>query len=693
MKLHKLSKITLVIFTLMTILLSACGGSAPAQEPAPSAPTQPPAEAAQPAAAPAEPQPEAASAVEPINTQNAARLKEVGHWGKGRINSLVYSKDGKSLFVGTSIAIFIYDTSTWAESRMIDTGTQSLYSMAISPDGNTLASGSTSGVIQLFQVSDGKLINELSGHTDAVTALAFSPDGQTIASVSADMSLRFWNVSDGTSLMVIEEPFSTRINCVGYSPDGSMIAVGTDLPDNKTLIWKKDAQAPFQVLEGHTNAISDLAFAADNATIATASRDSTIRLWDIVKGTELKAFKTEDLPEFQKPTATPSGEEMTEEELQIQAELDMMRFPFTFSLSLSPDGQSAVGGYFDGSLRIWNINDGTLTRTIKGHKSLVFNTIYSPDGKFIASRSNDGTVKIWQAADGAEVTTLVMGIDISSIAYSPDGNNMLVGGEANEVDMRQVSDGALIRQFIGHIGRITKVAFSPDGSLTAASGIDYDTYIWQTSDGKNTLQLPSLGLVLDTAFSPDGKSIASAIGGVGAVGIWNVSDGILSRSLTEHEGSALRLAFSPDSTILAAADSGNSIKLWFIEKTQQLASLTGHLDTITGLAFSPSGETLVSAAADMSVRIWEIPSGKELKTLQLGIPIASLAYSKDGTILAAGMVDGTIVILDPNSSKPETPLVVLAGHKLDVTTLDFSPDGNTLASGSKDGTIRFWQVQ
>ena len=163
-------------------------------------------------------------------------------------------------------------------------------SVAFSPDGSMIASGSDDSTINLWRVSDGSLLRTLAGHTDEVNSVAFSPDGSMIVSGSGDETVRLWRVSDGSLLRTLERSGSS----IALSPDGSIIASGsTSLWDYTIKLWRVSDGALLRTLEGHTGGVTSVAFSPDGSMIASVSWDETIKVWRVSDGALLKTYDEE----------------------------------------------------------------------------------------------------------------------------------------------------------------------------------------------------------------------------------------------------------------------------------------------------------------------------------------------------------------------------------------------------------------
>ena len=248
-------------------------------------------------------------------------------------------------------------------------------SLAFSPDGKTLMSGSLDKTIRLWDTSTRNAIGEpLRGHEESIGSIAFSPDGKTLASASGDKTIRLWDTStwkaSGEPLRGHEE----TIGSIAFSPDGKTLMSGSG---DKLLIRVWDIvnhRLLGEPLRGHEQAITSVAFSPDGKTLASASKDKTIRLWDT-------------------STWKASGEPLRGHEERV------------WSLAFSPDGKTLASASNDKTIRLWDTSTWkAIGEPLRGHDREVTSVAFSPDGKTLASASYDGTsesydhtIRLWYA--------------------------------------------------------------------------------------------------------------------------------------------------------------------------------------------------------------------------------------------------------------------------------------------------------
>ncbi|MEE3716715.1 hypothetical protein V2H45_08155 [Tumidithrix elongata RA019] len=531
------------------------------------------------------------------------------------------------------------------ECNRIEGHRSGLVSVAFSPNGKTIASGSYDNMIKLWNL-DGKELHALIGHSNWVLSVAFSPDGKTIASGSSDNTVKLWNL-DGKELLTLIGYGNWFFN-VAFSPDGKTIVSGTDKGTIK--LWSLDGKE-LPTLTGHSNWVRNVAFSPDSKTIVSGSDDKTIKLWNL-DGEELR-------------TLTGHSDSVN-------------------SVAFSPDGKIIVSGSRDKTIKLWNL-DGEELRTLTGHSDSVNSVAFSPDGKIIVSGSRDNTIKLWDL-DGKELLTLSGHCySVNSVAFSPDGKIIVSGSDDDTIKLWNLNRKEL-PVLTGHSDSVNTVAFSPNGKIIA-SGSDDDTIKLWNLDGEELRTLTGHSYSVNSvAFSPNGKIIASGSDD-DTIKLWNL-DGEELRTLTGHSEPVFSVTFSPDGKIIASGSFDNTIKLWNLDG-KELRTLTGHINSVLSVAFSPDGKIIASGSSDNSIKLWNL-HGKELHTLTgHRYSVYTVAFSPDGKIIASGSDGGMIKLWNLDGKE----LCTLTGHFNLINSVTFSPDGKTIASGSSDDDmIKLWNL-
>ena len=268
----------------------------------------------------------------------------------------------------------------------------SVKSVAFSPDGRTLASGSINDkTIKLWDVHSQRQIATLTGHSDSVKSVTFSSDGQTLASGSYK-TIQLWDVHSQRQIATLTG-HSGSVYSVAFSPDGRTLASGSN--DKTIKLWDVQSQGEIATLTGHSNDVNSVAFSSDGRTLASGSY-KTIKLWDV---------------HSQREIATLTGHSN-----------------WVRSVVFSPDGRTLASGGDDKTIKLWNVHSQQEIATLTGHSNSVTSVAFSPDGRTLASGSDDKTIKLWDVHSQIEIATLTgHSTSVDSVAFSPDGRTLASG--------------------------------------------------------------------------------------------------------------------------------------------------------------------------------------------------------------------------------------------------------------------------
>ncbi|MBX7222514.1 MAG: caspase family protein [Blastocatellia bacterium] len=550
------------------------------------------------------------------------------------VSGLVFSQDGSRLFSsgGTSKlahqgyvdavdgTIRVWDVASGTELKKLETKVE-LTSLALSPGGQTVAAGSSDMTVRLWDVPSGAQLYELRGHRAPVWCVAFSPDGKWVLSGSGreqfsytngvpdavDNTVRLWNAATGALVHIFtghsqksgEVDFG-KVSGVGFTPDGTR-AFSVSF-DQTVRLWNlagvegENPSSPASVpdarmekiLRGHTQPIKAVTVAPDGKTLLSAGADKMLRLWNVTTGNQEQTFAGHASP--------------------------------VHLANISPDGRFLVTGGWDQILKVWDTGTGREMLRIPDHFFGVREVVFTPDSRLMATTGSGPDcykVKLWEVETGTLVRTLTghQGT-VGCLALSPDGKWIATGSYDRTVKLWEVATGKLLQTFSGEQpNEIRSLAFSPDATRIVSASFDPGgdsakaLKIWDVSTGKVLVQGKGRhGGFQTVVWSPDGKWIATGNGDVSAT-LWDAATGIERLTVGGVTAEVMSVAFAPDGRSFLCGSKAGSVELRRTETGELLQTFAGHSDWVESVAFLPQPNVFLSAGFDGTVKLWRISPG------------------------------------------------------------------------------------
>jgi WD40 repeat protein/serine/threonine protein kinase len=493
------------------------------------------------------------------------------------------------------------------------------------------------------------------------------------------------------------------INDLAYSPDGQTIATASN--DTNILLWNATTGQTTGLLGDHARAVNTLAYSPNGALLASGGDDGFIILWDTTTGERITVLGGQD---------------------------GSVR-----DLAFHPDSNQLLAAYDGRVIRLWDVGNRRSDLRLTAHAQAPGAVAFSPNGALFASGGNDGRIILWQTATGLLQESLAPLLDsngqpihIRSLMFSPDNQRLIAGLANGTAVLLDSQTAATLRTLSGHGSEVNSVAFSPNGQLISTASNDGTVKIWQAETGQalftitghtggvtsaafhpfapliatasqdNTARtwhtVPALTPLILTehtapirsiAFTPDGRYLLSG-GSDNTVNIWHVDNGRLHATLPT-QAPVTAVAVNPQSTFIAAATQTGAIWLWPTADLKTPTILT-HTTPILALAFHPHSPQFATTDSAGQITLWSLSTGSATPLpTTLSSPIRHLTYNPDGTLLAVSLEDGTTAVLDANTGRLQQRL---HGHTAPVNAATFSPDGAWLATASSDGSAHLWQL-
>jgi len=379
------------------------------------------------------------------------------------VNCLTFSPDGSRIAsCSCDRTAKLWDVQSRQVCFTVRGHSSSVHRVALSPDGNHMATcagqKNATGEVKIWDIGNGLNPRRLTSSQGDVYDVKFSPNGQLVASAHAGRTVTVWEPRSGREVFALTYHLTRQgpMTSVSFSPDGQLLATGHD--DGVVKIWSVNERKELRTISGHKRRVNSVEFSPDSQHLASGSRDGWVRVWNHHNGDEVLSLR------YQNPVA---------------------------DLTYSPDGQQLACAYSDqlpahsggsgtpGAIRVWNVQTGKPTQTLRGHEGVIHSITYDATGERLATASADRSVIVWDVSRGERLTTLSGHTDaVLCAAFNPDGRRLISAGRDRVLRLWNPATGQQICQLKGHKGDVHGIQFSPDGAWLASGGLGKEVLLW-----------------------------------------------------------------------------------------------------------------------------------------------------------------------------------------------------------------------
>ncbi len=546
-----------------------------------------------------------------------------------------------------------------------------------------------------------------------------------------------WHLPEGVKARI----GSGRVNVMRYSPDGNLLAVGSDIG-----VWIYDAHTaePQSLFTTHTSVVNSVSFTPDGRMLAAGCADGTIWVWDLSTGEHKHTFTRHEYRYVRdgvdSVSFTPDGRTLasatgyhldlwdivtgtrkqspTAHESRDPDSIDILPYITLNSWDgvFSPDRKTIANWSWDkDTIQLWDITTRKQTQTITVEcKSNKMAMALSQDGTTLATVCTDEPIQLWDVPTGSEKQMISVDTatrwNIPKMVFSPDGTTLAVYNVDEHIRLWTVNGGKKRKILRGHKNLVGGIAFSPDSRTLVSSSYDNTFRLWDIRTGKHKKITTGHGNPFkNVSLSPDGETFMSlnyggnviysemsvSYGGSNAIHLWNIHTGKHKKTFQGHKKGIVEARLSPDGKHLMSWTLNNStIRLWNIS-TGELKKLKGPKKHVSGVAFSSDGEALVSWGVGNKskiIHLWDVETLHRKQTVEGDWMYMGARYLDRKTF--AGLDWSSIYepvrlhLLDiPTGAYTVKEIMPKKTVTREVSSASFSPDGRTIAIIFKDWPI------
>jgi WD40 repeat protein len=546
------------------------------------------------------------------------------------------------------------------------------------------------------------LIRTFAGHLGFISSLAITPDGTKVVSGSNDRTIKIWNLTTGQELLTFFPCYSTAgllswlfFLFVKVTPDGTKVIAGST--EGTIEIWDLNIEQELCTLYAHTETLTTVDITPDGEKIVSGSVDETIKVWDLVTGQQLLTL-TGHQDDVLSLAITPDGEKIisgsadkTIKVWDLVTGQQLLTFSsiYPIALAITHDGTKVVSGGSSG-IQVWDlaIAKELFIPSFCTHATSVNEIVITPDGNHLISGSQDDTIKIWNIATSPNLFTFSDNTQsVTKLVVTPDGSKIIFvdcWGD-KQIKMMNFSRKQKSEKIIMHFFKMMRIKLKR---------------LWNLATRQEISTLTSYNNSYTFAITPDGTKIITG-GWSGEINVWNLAEEQKLYGFSTEKDIVETLLVTPDGTKMISISKDriykgkeldvtyqSFIEMWNLETGKKICTLSSHNGSTDSIVVTPDGTKVIYTIDDKTLEIWDLRLEKKLMNLEIGEALGNIYATIDNNKIICITNSFSIKLVDLSTGSCVTSFT--NDNPIDCCVI--SPDGKKVIAGDGAGRLHFLEL-
>lgn len=668
------------------------------------------------------------------------------------IGDIILTHSNRMITSSRDNSIRFWNMNTFDQEDCIKGSHKHVLFLTLTPDGKFFVSGDRDHLIKVWNIETKKLEYQLTGHTGDVWAVVVSSNYRYLVSGSEDRLIKVWNYNE----RVLEFELTGHEDII-YSLliNNANTHIFSGSKDFTIRIWDIQERIGINIIQTGI-IIYNIRFGMQETYLCAAADDKSLRVWtlidedrnstiqlidedgnSVIPGPQLIDFNGQDFlriikanPNHDEYIAAGSGNgwifywNLRENRLEFKLEIhsDVIK-----DLNFSSDGTLLATGSFDFTIKILNIAERLILRTIKPNCNSIYSLIFLPND-YLVCGSLDGSIKLFDNATNKEhyifqtklelITSIAIDqtdnylfiadldkikvLDIKEklfryelqdeegihLAFKSRGNQILSASRSRRINLRNFNSNDDPDILGEQMANVISISLSRDQNLLLSLSEEGEVKVFDIEQRKVRYEIPAAHEVITKIEINSTNTFLYTAKEDFSIGVWNLERRQEDYSLFGHGGKVFSLLVFASDTLLASGSGDNTIKIWNLVYKRIECSLQGHLGPVTSLALSLDKNSLISGSEDGLIKVWEIYQNRAESTTKWSSDyVKSIAITPNGDKLIGGCNTGNICVWDIENQSLESTLI---GHVGEVLTVKINSQGTRIASGANN--IKIWNL-